>query len=91
MAHSEELEDSVRERVRELGTYAGDILGCHVVVERPHQHHTRGNRCHVRVDVTTRDGPIVVSHEPSTYGALRDGEEAEPAKEHELDSTAMQR
>ena len=86
IAHSEELDACVREQVRGLETYTGEILDCHVVIERPHQHHARGNRCHVRVDLTTRGGPIVVSHEPSTHRTLRDVEQTQPAKKHELDS-----
>jgi Sigma 54 modulation protein / S30EA ribosomal protein len=86
MAPSEELEASVRERARELETYSADILGCRVVVALPHHHHERGNRCHVRVELTTPGEPIIVSHVPSRHGALQDIEESAHAKESELDS-----
>jgi hypothetical protein len=86
IAHAEALESSVRERARELETYSSDILGCRVVVALPHHHHERGNRCHIRVELTTRGEPIIISHVPSRQGALQDIEEPAHTRESELDS-----
>jgi hypothetical protein len=86
MAHYGELEACVRDRARELETFSSDILGCRVVVALPHHHHERGNRCHVRVELTTPGEPVVISHIPSRHAALQDIDEPTHAKESELDS-----
>jgi ribosome-associated translation inhibitor RaiA len=85
MPHSISIEASVREQARALETFCPDILGCRVVVSMPHRHHERGNRCHVELDITLPGEQVVVNHEPSTHGTLRDVAESEHAKHTEPD------
>jgi ribosome-associated translation inhibitor RaiA len=86
VVHSDELEQEVGKRVAELETFSGDIIGCHVMLERPHLHPENGNQCHVRIELTIPGETIVVSHQPSLHGALRDVDEVEHSKETTTDA-----
>lgn len=57
------VEADLRERVAKLEHLHAHIVSCHVTVEVPHRHRTKGNLFSVRVDVKVPDGEIVVSHE----------------------------
>jgi hypothetical protein len=86
LAHSDEIESDVRERVRELEQFYGRIGRCHVVIEVPHRHRRGGRHFHVHVELTVPDGgPIVVSHEPTLYGRLKDVNDETPHKGSEID------
>lgn len=63
MPHSAEIEALVAERAERLDRYAGDIMGCRVVVEEPHKHHRHGNAYQIRVDLTLPGKEIVVNRE----------------------------
>jgi cold shock CspA family protein len=87
LPHSDALEADVRERIDWLeGFYAG-IVRCHVTVEVPHRHREGGRHVHVRIELTIpgRD-PIVVSHEPTLHGRLKDAGAAAHRKDSEVDS-----
>lgn len=86
VTHSDELEQEVGRRVEELESFSGDIIGCRVMLERPHLRHENGNQCHVRIELTIPGETIVVSHQPSLHGALRDFDEAEHTKEAGVDA-----
>lgn len=87
LAHDEALEDDIRERVSWLEQFYGRIMRCRVVVEVPHRHRRDGRHFHVRVEVTVPGGdPIIVSHEPSLHGGLKDIEGEAPHKETEIES-----
>ncbi len=87
LAHDEELEGDVRERVAWLEQFYAGIVGCRVLVEVPHRHRHDGRHFHVRIEVTVPGGPaIVVSHEPSMHGRLKDREDEAHHKEDEIDS-----
>jgi hypothetical protein len=87
LEHSDEMEADIRERVRELEQFYGDIVRCRVAIEVPHRHRRDGRHFHVRVEITVPGGaPIVVSHEPSLRAGLRDVEEEAPHKESEIDT-----
>jgi hypothetical protein len=87
LAHSDALEADIDERVAWLEQFYRGIVGCRVLVELPHRHRRDGRPFHVRLEVTVPGGPpIVVSHEPSLHGPLKDVEEAEHRKESDLDS-----
>jgi ribosomal subunit interface protein len=83
MDPSEAIETLVRERAGRLERFRDQIVSCRVVVESPHRHHQHGRIFHVRVDVTTPGGELVVnrdhgddhSHEDA-YVAVRDAFEA---------------
>lgn len=87
LAHSDALEADIRERIAWLEQFYVGIVGCRVLVEMPHRHSHDGRHFHVRIEVTVPGGaPIVVSHEPSLHGALKDVEEAAHRKETEIES-----
>jgi len=83
-AHSDALESEIRERVAWLEQFYAGIVGCRVAVEVPHRHRRDGRHFRVRIEVSVPGGPpIVVSHEPSLHGPLRDIEETAHRKESE--------
>jgi hypothetical protein len=58
-----------------------------VLVEVPHRHRSDGRHFHVRIEATVPGGaPIVVSHEPSLHGPLKDVEEPAHHKESDIES-----
>lgn len=86
LAHSETLETDIRERVAWLEQFYADIVRCRVLVEVPHRHHHDGRHFHVRIEITVPGGaPIVVTHEPSLHGSLKDVEETAHHKETEIE------
>ena len=87
LSHPDALEADIRERVGWLEQFYGGIVRCRVLVEVPHRHRHRGRHFHVRIEVTVpgRD-PIVVSHEPSLHGGLKDIDDDAAHKDAEIDS-----
>jgi len=86
LAHSDALEADIRKRIAWLEQFYAGIVGCRVLVEMPHRHRHDGRHFHVRIEVTVPGGaPIVVSHEPSLHGPLKDVEEAAHRKETEIE------
>ena len=84
---SEALEAEIRERATWLEQFYAGIVRCRVLVEKPHRHRHDGRHFHVRVEVTVPGGdPIVVSHEPSLHGRLKDAEREAHRKESEIES-----
>ena len=92
LAHPEALEAEIRQRVDWLEQFYPGIVRCRVLVEVPHRHRRRGRHFHVRIDLTIpgRD-PIVVSHEPSLHGGLKDVEDATARKDAEIDNVHRHR
>lgn len=87
LTRSDEIESDINERVRELEQFYADIVRCRVLVEVPHRHRRDGRHFHVRVEITVPgSAPIVVNHEPSLYGDLRDGQDETLRKESEIDN-----
>jgi len=87
LARDEALEDDVRERVSWLEQFYARVVRCRVFVEVPHRHRHDGRHFHVRIEVTVPGGPpIVVSHEPSLHGRLKDFEGDTAHKEDEIES-----
>ena len=77
LAHSDALEADIRDRVAWLEQFHAGIAGCRVLVELPHRHRRNGRHFHVRIEVTVpRSAPIIVNHEPSLHGPLKDVEGA---------------
>jgi len=82
-----ELEADVQERIAWLEQFYGGIVRCRVLVELPHRHRHDGRHFHVRVELTVPGGePIVVSHEPSLHGPLKDVAEEAARKEAEIEA-----
>jgi cold shock CspA family protein len=87
LVHSDTLESDIRERVGWLEQFYPGIVRCRVLIEVPHRHRQDGRHFHVRIEVTVPGGtPIVVSHEPSLHGRLRDVEEGAHHKETEVEA-----
>jgi cold shock CspA family protein len=87
LAHSETIEADIHERIAWLEQFYGGIVRCRVLVEIPHRHRHDGRHFQVRIDITVPGGaPIVVSHEPSLHGPLKDVAEAEHHKDTEVDA-----
>lgn len=85
LPHSAVLEAEIRERVAWLEQFYGGIVRCRVLVELAHRHRHEGRHFHVRLELTVPAGPpIVVSHEPSLHGRLKDVEEAEHHKQTDV-------
>lgn len=64
MDSSEAVDTEIKKRVEWLQTFFDRLIGCHVVVEAPHQHSQKGNLFHVTVELSVPGrGPIVVGKE----------------------------
>jgi cold shock CspA family protein len=87
LAHDDALEKEIRERVSWLEQFYEGIVRCRVLVEVPHRHRHDGRHFHVRIETTVPGGPpIVVNHEPSLHGRLKDVDDETHRKEHEIES-----
>jgi cold shock CspA family protein len=87
LAPDNALEDRIRERVAWLEQFYAGIVRCRVLVEVPHRRRHDGRHFHVRIDVTVPGAPpIVVSHEPSLHGRLKDFEDEDHRKEDDIES-----
>lgn len=64
MAPSEVIEAHIREAAQKLDVFYDEIMGCRVLVEIPHQHHRKGKRYHVRIDLTVPGGEFAIKREP---------------------------
>jgi cold shock CspA family protein len=64
MAPSEVIETHVREAAKKLESFYGEIMGCRVMVEAPHQHHRKGKQYHIRIDLTVPGGEFVIKRAP---------------------------
>jgi len=83
MDPSPALEEFVRQWAAKLEHFSDHIERCHVVLERPHQHHRQGQTVHVRVTLAVPGTDVVVSRDHSldhahedAYVAIRDAFQA---------------
>jgi len=81
--HSDALEADIRERIDKLSRYYRPIMGCRVLVEFAQRHHERGNRYHVRIDLTVPGDEIVVAHDASLHATGKDVAAEETAQRAE--------
>jgi ribosome-associated translation inhibitor RaiA len=84
MDSSPAVEARVREEAEKLSEFYDSIMGCRVMVEIPHQHRQQGKRFHLRIDLTVPGGEIVVNHEPSLGGSIRQNGIEKRKKEQEV-------
>ncbi|HLG57535.1 MAG TPA: HPF/RaiA family ribosome-associated protein [Vicinamibacterales bacterium] len=85
LSHDSVLDDEIREHVSWLEQFYAGIVRCRVLVEVPHRHRHDGRHFHVRVEVTVPGGaPIVISHEPSLHGRLKDVEDEAHRKDDDI-------
>jgi ribosomal subunit interface protein len=59
------IEDYVRQRAAKLETFFDRIVGCHVTLELPHQHHVHGGHYRVLIDLTVPGAELVVGRSPA--------------------------
>ncbi len=78
------VETRVREEVVKLSEFYDRIMGCRVMVEISHQHRQQGKRFHIRIDLTVPGSQIVVNHEPSLRGYVRQNGVEKRKKEQEV-------
>ena len=87
ISHSPELELFIFKRVSRLEKFHSGIVSCRVMIDTPHCHRRDGRHIHVTIELTVPgSAPIVVNHEPSLHGALRNAEPGEHATEPEIAS-----
>lgn len=84
MDSSPAVEARVREEAEKLSEFYDRIMACRVIVEIPHQHRQQGKRFHIRIDLTVPGGEIVVNHEPSLGGSIRQNGIEKRKKEQEV-------
>jgi cold shock CspA family protein len=83
---SAEIEALVLERVQWLERYYQGIVSCRVSIDAPHRHRRAGRHIHVAIELTLPDTePVIVNHEPSLHGLLKDTGTGEHAKESEIE------
>lgn len=86
LERSEALEADIRRRVTWLEQFYAGVMRCRVLVELPHRHRHDGRPFHVRIEMTVPGGgTLVVSHEPSWHGRLKDVEGEAHHKDDEID------
>jgi ribosome-associated translation inhibitor RaiA len=68
MRRMSSLEREIEERVEELRSLHGRLVGCHVSVEQPHKHHQNGNTVEVRISLAL-PGELVVTRKHSSAAA----------------------
>lgn len=84
---SDALEHQIRKRVADLETFYPALVGCHVLVDLPHRHRHQGRPFHVRIELSVPGEDIVVSHEPTLHGALKDL--GEPVRRKQADVNVL--
>lgn len=72
MDRSKAIEEVVRNKASALDRFAGDIMSCHVVVDRPHSHHRDGRQYQVRIDIKVTGEEIAITREPSEHTEYSD-------------------
>lgn len=68
------IEAHIRGNAEKLGRYCDDIVGCRVVIDAPHRHHSKGRQYEVRINLTVPGAELAITHEPreDLYLASRD-------------------
>lgn len=82
----ETLEDTIRARAAGLETFYPDIVGCRVLVETPHRHREHGQHVRVRIELSLPGEDVIVSHEPTLHGTLKDVEEEAHHKDDDVEA-----
>lgn len=72
MPTSEALSALIRTRVDKLEHFYGNISGCRVLIEKPHQHQRSGAHYHVRIDLTVPGGELLIEREPALRSRNQD-------------------
>ena len=87
MPHNAALEAEVRERISRLEKFYDGLVSCRVLVDVPHRHRRDGRHFHVTIELTVPGGDaIVITHEPTRHGKLKDTGVEEHLKRSETNS-----
>lgn len=87
LPHDSRLEQDVLDRIARLEQFYRGIVSCRVLIELPHRHRRDGRHFHVTIELTVPGGDaIVITHEPSQHGRLKDTGGEEHPKSSETDS-----
>ncbi len=78
IAHSDAVEQAIREKAGKLDQFHAHIMSCRVTVEIPGKHKHHGKTFSVRIDITVPGNEIVVNRErdEDIYVVLRDAFDA---------------
>jgi ribosomal subunit interface protein len=78
IAHSDELQNAIRERAKKLERYYDRIVSCRVVLESTGLHQRKGKQYTVRIDLKVPGGELAVTHphDEDLQVALRDAFDA---------------
>jgi hypothetical protein len=80
------LEAEARTRADWLQTLYPNIVGCRVLVEIPHRHRSRGRHVCVHIGLSLPGEDLMVNHEPTLHGALKDIEEDGHRKDDDVEA-----
>jgi cold shock CspA family protein len=87
MHPSKDIESLVRGEAAKLDSFYGQLMGCHVTVEIPHQHRRKGKRYNVSLNLTLPHGEIVIKREPSLAAQVRQLREGGIKKHAEVNAS----
>ena len=80
---SADIVESIHKHAARLDRFSPDIIGCSVLVEKPHRHHQKGALYHIRINLTVPGQEIVVQRDPAEhvehadiFAAIRDAFDA---------------
>ena len=78
VAHSEALENLIREKTRKLEVIFPRLMRCHVSIDQPHRHKEQGEPFNVRITLHVPGGELVVNRDQheDVYVALNDAFDA---------------
>ena len=86
LAHRDDIESDIRERVNWLERFYSGIVRCRVVIEVPHRHQRSGRHFQIRIEIMPGGGaPIVLTHAPSLHRRSQDIEDNSLRKDDEID------
>jgi cold shock CspA family protein/ribosome-associated translation inhibitor RaiA len=69
---SEAMSDAIDKHIEKLEDYSKDLMHCEIVVTAPHRHHHKGKIYHINIRIHTRNGDIIVNHQPEKNHAHED-------------------
>jgi ribosomal subunit interface protein len=72
LAHSDAIEEHVRNRAGKLADLGQRIVACHVAIEAPHRHKQHGRHYRVRLDLAIPGAELVVDRCPDEGRACED-------------------
>lgn len=72
MEPSPAVEETVRRWAEKLARIYDRIVRCHVIIERPHQHHRQGQLLRVGVTLSVPGPDIAVTRNTGRFGAHED-------------------